>query len=51
MRIVTPLAFALVFLMLAIPMYNADVFGHGNPGVDRAPAIDFENKNVTVRLK
>ena len=29
-----------------------DVFGHGgNPGFDRAPPIDFENRNVTVEAR
>lgn len=51
MKIVLPLAFAVVFMILVIPTYNVDVFGHGNPGVDRAPTIDFENKNVTVEVK
>ena len=35
-------------VILLVPVAVSDVSGHGNPGVDRAPAIDFENKKVTV---
>ena len=38
--------------MCIIPIFAIDVFGHGgNPGVDRAPAIDYQNKNVTVEAE
>ena len=40
-----------LFSVFTTPMFSVDVFGHGNPGVDRAPAIDFENKNVTVEAR
>ncbi len=40
-----------VFALCLIPVIAIDVFGHGNPGVDRAPAIDFENRNVTVEAR
>ena len=40
-----------IFSILVIPMFSMEIFGHGNPGVDRAPAINFENKNVTVEAR
>ncbi len=40
-----------LFSVFAIPVISMDVFGHGNPGVDRAPSIDFENRNVTVEAR
>lgn len=39
-----------LFFMITIPMTS--VFGHdGIPGMDRAPPIGFENKNVTVEIR
>ena len=44
--------FSGVFILCMTPgILNTDVFGHGGPGIDRAPAIDFENKNVTVEAR
>lgn len=46
--------FLLVFLLFSafmIDVADVAVFGHGTPGVDRAPPIDFENKNVTVEAR
>ena len=41
-----------LFILFTIPIIlSADVFGHGGPGIDRAPAIDFENRNVTVEAR
>ncbi len=40
-----------LFVIFLIPIEKADVFGHGNPGIDRAPPIDFENKNVTIEAR
>ena len=41
----------IIVAVTVFPILAADVFGHGNPGVDRAPAIDFENRNVTIEAK
>ena len=35
----------------SISIEEADVFGHGGPGKDRAPAIDFENKKAAVEVE
>lgn len=40
-----------LFVIFLISLEKIDVFGHGNPGVDRSPPIDFENKNVTVEAR
>ena len=42
---------AVVVLVFLIGVSSVDVFGHGTPGKDRAPVIDFENKNVTIEIK
>ena len=39
-----------MFVIFATPMYE-EAFGHGNPGVDRAPSIDFKSRNVTVEAR
>ena len=47
----------LILTLLAVGLFsvtfdeNADVFGHGGNGVDRAPAIDFGNRNATVEVR
>ena len=41
-----------LFSIFVFPFFSIDVFGHGGtPGIDRAPPIDFENRNVTVEAK
>ncbi len=41
-----------VILLSVMPLIVPAAFGHGgNPGVDRAPPINFEDKNVTVKAK
>ena len=45
------LVFLGIFSLILIPLAHHEVFGHGNPGVDRAPAIDFGNRNVTVEAR
>ncbi len=40
-----------LFVIFLIPIEKTDVLGHGNPGVDRAPPINFENRNVTVEAR
>lgn len=40
-----------IVALSTIPIFTTDVFGHGNPGVDRAPVIDFDNRNVTVEAR
>ena len=37
--------------LFSVTFDDADVFGHGGNGVDRAPGIDFENRNATVEVR
>lgn len=40
-----------ILAITSLPLFATEVFGHGNPGIDRAPPIDFENKNVTIETR
>ena len=41
-----------LFSIFVVPFFDINVFAHGgNPGIDRTPAINFENRNVTVEAK
>lgn len=40
-----------LFIIISFSLFHSEVFGHGNPGIDRAPPMDFENRNVTVEAK
>lgn len=37
--------------LVVITLTTTDAFGHGGLGIDRAPAIDYENRNVTVEVR
>lgn len=41
----------MVFFVVVMAIPITDAFGHGNPGIDRAPSIDFDNKSVTVEAR
>lgn len=41
----------IIVIAIAISTPSMAVFGHGNPGVDRAPAVDYDKKNVTVEVR
>ena len=44
------LVFLGIFSLLLVPIVDGDVFGHGGPE-DRAPEINFDNRDVTVKAK
>ena len=44
-------SFLILYVLIVFTVSTVDVFGHGNPGVDRAPPMDFDNRNVTVEVK
>lgn len=41
----------IIVIAFVISAQSMNVFGHGPNGVDRAPAIDYDNKNVTVEVR